>query len=147
MIAGLVILALLTFASWSWVHGGKGGDGAGGLVESFRKKQTENAFKAVTSFVAKQAPVRKFEKECRQEIDHSVNWQRCSILRSGIITFQSDLLFIAEGTYCPDYQALLPSPTDIPLCLFASQSHDQLDFTVGYDQSLRNSVPMGLLQP
>ena len=62
---------------------------------------------------------------------------------------QVDLLVIAEGTYCPDYlvhQALLPLPADIPLCLFASQCHDRLDFTVGYDQALRNSGPMGLVQ-
>ena len=62
---------------------------------------------------------------------------------------QVDMLVIAEGTYCPDYlihQALLPLPADLPLCLFASQCHDRLDFTVGYDQSLRNSGPMGLVQ-
>jgi len=41
---------------------------------------------------------------------------------------------------------LLPLSADIPLCLFASQAHSRLDYTVGYDQSLRNSGPMGLVQ-
>ena len=60
-----------------------------------------------------------------------------------------DLLVISEGTYCPDYfvhQALLHLPSDIPLCVFLSQTHDRLDFEAGYDQSLRNSGPMGLIQ-
>ena len=60
-----------------------------------------------------------------------------------------DLLVISEGTYCPDYfvhQALLHLPADIPLCVFASQAHGNLDFNVGYDQALRNSGPMGLVQ-
>jgi L-arabinose isomerase len=62
---------------------------------------------------------------------------------------QVDLLVIAEGTYCPDYfvhQALLHLPGDLPLCIYASQAHDKLDFDVGYDQALRNSGPMGLVQ-
>jgi len=60
-----------------------------------------------------------------------------------------DLLVISEGTYCPDYfvhQALLHLPGDIPLCIFAAQAHDRLDFNAGYDQALRNSGPMGLVQ-
>lgn len=60
-----------------------------------------------------------------------------------------DLLIISEGTYCPDYfvhQTLLHLSSDIPLILFASQPHVQLDYTVGYDQSLRNSGPMALVQ-
>lgn len=60
-----------------------------------------------------------------------------------------DLLVVAEGTYCPDFfvhQALLHLPDDIPLVIFASQAHDQIDFSAGYDQSLRNSGPMGLVQ-
>jgi L-arabinose isomerase len=62
---------------------------------------------------------------------------------------QVDLLVITEGTYCPDYivhQALLHLPGDLPICVYASQAHDQLDFEVGYDQALRNSGPMGLAQ-
>ena len=62
---------------------------------------------------------------------------------------QIDLLIISEGTYCPDYfvhQTLLHLPSDIPLILFVSQPHNQLDYTVGYDQSLRNSGPMALVQ-
>lgn len=60
-----------------------------------------------------------------------------------------DLLIVAEGTYCPDYlihQALLHLPGDIPLCLYASQAHGKIDFNVGYDQALRNSGPMGIVQ-
>jgi L-arabinose isomerase len=60
-----------------------------------------------------------------------------------------DLVVVAEGTYCPDYfihQALLHLPTDMPLVIFASQAHDRLNFHAGYDQSLRNSGPMGLVQ-
>jgi L-arabinose isomerase len=60
-----------------------------------------------------------------------------------------DLLVIAEGTYCPDFfihQALLHLSSDLPLVVFASQAHDRLDFQAGYDQSLRNSGPMGLVQ-
>lgn len=60
-----------------------------------------------------------------------------------------DILIISEGTYCPDYfvhQALLHLPSDIPICVFLSQTHSRLDFNAGYDQSLRNSGPMGLIQ-
>ena len=60
-----------------------------------------------------------------------------------------DLLIISEGTYCPDYfvhQSLQHLPADTPLICFASQPHVELDFTVGYDQSLRNSGPMALVQ-
>lgn len=60
-----------------------------------------------------------------------------------------DIVIIAEGTYCPDYfvhQALLHLPPDIAMICFASQSHGRLNFNAGYDQSLRNSGPMGLIQ-
>jgi len=60
-----------------------------------------------------------------------------------------DVLIITEGTYCPDYfvhQALGYLNEDIPLCLFASQAHTKLDYTIGYDESLRNSGPMGIVQ-
>ena len=62
---------------------------------------------------------------------------------------QIDLLVITEGTYCTDYivhQALLHLPGDIPLCIFASQAHGKLNYEAGYDQALRNSGPMGLVQ-
>ena len=62
---------------------------------------------------------------------------------------QVDLLIISEGTYCPDYfvhQTLLHLPTDTPLILFVSQPHKKLDYQAGYDQSLRNSGPMALVQ-
>ncbi len=61
----------------------------------------------------------------------------------------TDILVISEGTYCPDYfvhQALLHLPGDMPLICFASQPHAVLDYNSGYDQSLRNSGPMGLVQ-
>ncbi len=60
-----------------------------------------------------------------------------------------DLLVVAEGTYCPDFfihQSLLHLSSDLPLVIFASQAHDRLDFRGGYDQALRNSGPMGLVQ-
>jgi len=60
-----------------------------------------------------------------------------------------DFLVITEGTYCTDYivhQSLLHLPSDIPLCIYASQAHGTLDYEAGYDQSLRNSGPMGLIQ-
>jgi L-arabinose isomerase len=60
-----------------------------------------------------------------------------------------DILVISEGTYCPDYfvhQALMHLPGDMPIICFASQTHGVLDFNSGYDQSLRNSGPMGLVQ-
>jgi L-arabinose isomerase len=60
-----------------------------------------------------------------------------------------DVLVITEGTYCTDYivhQALLHLPGDMPLCIYASQAHATLDYAAGYDQSLRNSGPMGLIQ-
>jgi len=60
-----------------------------------------------------------------------------------------DVLVITEGTYCTDYivhQALLHLPSDIPLCIYASQAHGVLDYEAGYAQSLRNSGPMGLIQ-
>ena len=62
---------------------------------------------------------------------------------------QIDLIVITEGTYCPDYfvhQALLHLPSDLPLCAFAAQAHDRINFDVGYDQALRNSGPMGIVQ-
>ena len=60
-----------------------------------------------------------------------------------------DVVVVAEGTYCTDYivhQALLHLPGDIPICLFACQAHTVLDFNAGYDQALRNSGPMGIVQ-
>ncbi|MEX2564638.1 MAG: hypothetical protein WD431_01695 [Cyclobacteriaceae bacterium] len=60
-----------------------------------------------------------------------------------------DMVIIAEGTYCPDYfvhQALMHIPGNTPLICFASQAHSDIDFNSGYDQSLRNSGPMGLIQ-
>jgi L-arabinose isomerase len=60
-----------------------------------------------------------------------------------------DLLIISEGTYCPDYfvhQTLLHLPGELPLIIFASQPHRQVQYDVGYDQSLRNSGPMALVQ-
>lgn len=61
-----------------------------------------------------------------------------------------ELVVIAQGTYCVDYlihQALLHLPENIPLILFASQMHSRLDFSVkGYQDSLANSGPMGLVQ-
>jgi len=62
---------------------------------------------------------------------------------------QIDLLVISEGTYCPDYfvhQTLLHLASDTPLIVFASQPHVKLDYKIGYDQSLRNSGPMALVQ-
>ena len=59
------------------------------------------------------------------------------------------LLVITEGTYCTDYivhQALSYLPQDLPICIYASQAHGKLDFNAGYDQALRNSGPMGLVQ-
>lgn len=60
-----------------------------------------------------------------------------------------DVVIATEGTYSPDYllhQALLHLPSDTPLLLFASQRRDRIDFTSGYDVSLLNSGPMGILQ-
>ena len=60
-----------------------------------------------------------------------------------------DLLVITEGTYCTDFiihQALLHLPGNIPLCIYASQAHGVLNYEAGYDQALRNSGPMGLVQ-
>lgn len=54
--------ALLSMASWLWMRSQTGGGEGQGLIESFRKKQTEKAFKALRSFVAQQAPVRKFDQ-------------------------------------------------------------------------------------
>ncbi|MCE5325392.1 MAG: hypothetical protein LLG01_03155 [Planctomycetaceae bacterium] len=62
---------------------------------------------------------------------------------------QIDALVITEGTYCTDYivhQALLHLPADMPICIFACQAHPKLNFETGYDQALRNSGPMGLVQ-
>lgn len=60
-----------------------------------------------------------------------------------------DVLVISQGTYCPDYfvhQALMHLADNTPLICFASQAHSDIDFNTGYDQSLRNSGPMGLIQ-
>jgi L-arabinose isomerase len=62
---------------------------------------------------------------------------------------QIELLIVTEATYTPDYilhQALHAVPADLPILVFVSQAHDKLDFDRGYDQSLRNSGPMGLAQ-
>ena len=62
---------------------------------------------------------------------------------------QIDLLIVTESTYCPDYfvhQALVHLPDDTPICVYASQPHGELDFEGGYDQALRSSGPMGLVQ-
>ncbi|MBT3273795.1 MAG: hypothetical protein HN368_11610 [Spirochaetales bacterium] len=60
-----------------------------------------------------------------------------------------DVLVVAEATYSTDYlihQALLHLPDDMPILLFASQKHAKLDYKMGYDESLRNSGPMGIIQ-
>lgn len=60
-----------------------------------------------------------------------------------------EAVVITEGTYCPDYfvhQVLLHLPSDIPVICFAAQAHANIDFSSGYDQSLRNSGPMGIVQ-
>jgi L-arabinose isomerase len=60
-----------------------------------------------------------------------------------------DILVISQGTYCPDYfvhQALMHLADNTALICFASQAHSNIDFNAGYDQSLRNSGPMGLIQ-
>ncbi len=60
-----------------------------------------------------------------------------------------DLLIITEATYTPDFilhQPLRYLHPDIPILIYISQAHDTLDFNIGYDQSLRNSGPMGLAQ-
>lgn len=62
---------------------------------------------------------------------------------------QIDVVIISEGTYCPDYfvhQALNHLSGEIPVICFASQAHGKIDFSAGYDQSLRNSGPMGIIQ-
>jgi len=62
---------------------------------------------------------------------------------------QIDMLIITESTYTPDFilhQALHHLPSDIPILIFASQSHDKLKFDFSYDESLRNSGPMALIQ-
>jgi L-arabinose isomerase len=59
------------------------------------------------------------------------------------------VLVVAEGTYCADYlvhQALLHLPESVPVVLFASQEKDGIDFSAGYDESLANSGPMGIVQ-
>lgn len=60
-----------------------------------------------------------------------------------------DLLIITEATYTTDYilhQTLGHLPGDMPILIYASQAHDHLQFDAGYDQALRNSGPMGLVQ-
>ena len=62
---------------------------------------------------------------------------------------QIDIVIISEGTYCPDYfvhQTLMHLPGDTPLICYASQAYSVLDYNSGYDQSLRNSGPMGMVQ-
>jgi len=60
-----------------------------------------------------------------------------------------DMVIITEATYCPDYfvhQVLIHLAPDIPMVCFAAQAHGKIDYTTGYDQSLRNSGPMGIIQ-
>lgn len=62
---------------------------------------------------------------------------------------QVDLIIVTEATYTTDYilhQALHHLSGDIPILIYASQVHDRLDFNASYDQALRNSGPMGLVQ-
>ncbi len=59
------------------------------------------------------------------------------------------IVVVAEGTYCPDYfvhQALLHLPESVAVLLVASQEKDGLDFSAGYEESLANSGPMGIIQ-
>jgi len=62
---------------------------------------------------------------------------------------QVDLIVIAEGTWAPDYfihQALARVPSDTPILVFAGWNRNQPGYEGGYDQALRNSGPMGLVQ-
>jgi L-arabinose isomerase len=60
-----------------------------------------------------------------------------------------DLIVIAEGTWTPDYfihQALAHVPTDTAILVFAGWNRKQPDGEATYDQALRSSGPMGLVQ-
>lgn len=60
-----------------------------------------------------------------------------------------DVLVITESTYCPDYfvhQALTHLPDQLPLCIYASQPHAELNLSANYAEALRSSGPMGLVQ-
>jgi hypothetical protein len=59
---GAILAVGIALALWLRGAGGPSGGEGSGLVERFRRKPSEAAFKAVTSFVANRAPVRKFEK-------------------------------------------------------------------------------------
>ena len=62
---------------------------------------------------------------------------------------QIDALIITESTYCPDYfvhQALTHLPEQLPLCIYASQPHAELNLKADYAEALRGSGPMGLSQ-
>ena len=62
---------------------------------------------------------------------------------------QVDLIVVVEGTWTPDYfihRALAHVPSDTPILLFAGWTRDRLDFTAGFDQTIRNWGPMGLAQ-
>jgi L-arabinose isomerase len=59
------------------------------------------------------------------------------------------LLIVTESTYTTDYmvhQVLHHLASDIPILIFASQVHDELDFNSTYEAALRNSGPMALMQ-
>ncbi|GMV96822.1 MAG: hypothetical protein AMXMBFR83_11820 [Phycisphaerae bacterium] len=60
-----------------------------------------------------------------------------------------DVLIVTEGTYAPDYfvhQVLTHLPESIPLCVFAYQPRDRVAGLDGYDEALRSSGLMGLVQ-
>ena len=62
---------------------------------------------------------------------------------------QIDALIITESTYCPDYfvhQTLTHLPEQLPLCIYASQPHGELNLKADYAEALRGSGPMGLVQ-
>ena len=53
-----------------------------------------------------------------------------------------EMVVIAQGTYCVDYlihQALLHLPDELPLVLFASQMHNELDFAIA-DKALFSNL-------
>jgi L-arabinose isomerase len=60
-----------------------------------------------------------------------------------------DVLIVTEGTYAPDYfihQVLTHLPESIPLCAFAYQPRTTVKGLDGYDEALRSSGLMGLVQ-
>jgi len=61
---------------------------------------------------------------------------------------QIDLLILTECTYTPDYivnQALGHIP-EVPLLIYVSQAHDRVDLDSDYEETLRNSGMMALVQ-